>query len=85
MNEGRIVLQQHRLRVGPFQLVQRPDQTWALPGGGSASYRDCVALTRRLAWPQPKLVQVRVRYRAEVEGDFCAPNTTTLMADERRP
>lgn len=85
MNDGRIILQQQRLYVGLFRLVLRPDQRWALPGGGSANYADLVAFTRRLAWSRPELVLVRVKYRVEVEGEFLAPNTTTSMANKRQP
>ncbi len=59
--------EQDRLMVGPFVLVLRLDGRWAVPGGTSATYGDLVRFTRRLAWPRPELMKVRVRYRLDGE------------------
>jgi hypothetical protein len=69
--EGYETHTQPRLFIERFQLVQAPTPRhaptlWAMPGGGRATTAQLLALARQRGWKRPRVVEVTVRYRAEV-------------------
>lgn len=73
--------QQPRLKVGPLTLVpanRASAASWALPGGGRATYGDLTRWARAQGYPRPELLWIGVTYRPDdPDGPALSVSTAT--------